>query len=133
MNTSRFSPFVATALLICSIAAFAHHGTAGFYDKNKIVKVEGVVKEFRWRNPHSGLFLIVKDASGKELTYAIEMGSPAALSRSGYSRYTFKPGDAVVAEVYPSYGSVITGEADSNRVWVNGKPAATRNPTSAEE
>ena len=133
MSRLKVSGLTALVLLFFWSAVFAHHGTAGFYDKKKLVKVQGVVKEFRWRNPHSGLFLTVKDASGKEQTYAIEMGSPAALSRSGYSRYTFKPGDQVVAEVYPSYGSEITGEADSNRVWVNGKPAATKNPTTAEE
>ncbi len=133
MRTVKFFGLAALALFAVSGSLLAHHGTAGFYDKNKLIKVEGVVKEFHWRNPHSGLFLLVKDAAGKETTYSIEMGSPASLSRSGYSRYTFKPGDQVVAEIYPSYGSETNGEADSNHLWVNGKPAATKTPTTAEE
>lgn len=123
----------AAALLLATIQATAHHGTAGFYDKEKVIRIEGTVKEFRWRNPHSGLFLYVKDASGETKVYAIEMGSPASLSKRGYSRQTFKPGDTVVAEVYPSFGSETNGEADSGNVWVNGKPAATMDPLSEDE
>ena len=33
--------------------AFAHHSFAATYDPDKRIKIEGTVKEFIWRNPHS--------------------------------------------------------------------------------
>jgi hypothetical protein len=127
MNNTRIHIASALALLIPSVSAFAHHGTSGYYDKNKLVKVEGVVTQFNWRNPHSGLFLSAKDESGKEVVYALEMGSPAVLSRFGFSRKTFKPGDKVVAEMHPAFGSPTSGELFSGKVLLNGKPV-TINP-----
>jgi hypothetical protein len=115
------------ALLLFSLwgLAAAHHGTGGFYDEKVKVRVEGVVKEFHWRNPHSGLFVIGKDPQGKEVTYALEMGSPNSLARAGYTRRTFKPGDHVVVEIRPSHVNPTAGELISSDVWVNGKRVST--------
>lgn len=117
----NLSAVSALALLSPWMAASAHHGTAGYYDHNKLVTIEGVVKEFQWRNPHSGLFLVSKDASGKEILYSLEMGSPAALSKAGFTRKTFKVGDKVSAEIHPSFGSPTSGEVFSGKVKVNGQ------------
>jgi hypothetical protein len=82
-----------------------------------------VVKEFRWRNPHSALFLAGKDESGETVTYSLEMGSPNTLVRFGYRRDTFKPGDKVVLEMHPSRTNSTSGESLSSRpILVNGKP-----------
>lgn len=118
-GTSRtIAPLLVLSL---SAGAWAHHGTAGYYDQKTLVRVEGVVKEFRWRNPHAGLYLAAKDTSGKDVVYALEMGSPLVLSGLGFSRKTFMPGDKVVADMHPSRGSPTAGELYSGRVWVNGK------------
>ena len=119
MNRSWYA-LAAVTLLSPWMAASAHHGTAGYYDHNKLLTIEGVVKEFQWRNPHSGLFLISKDAAGKEIVYSLEMGSPAALSKAGFTRKTFKVGDKVIAEIHPSFGSATSGEVFSGAVTVNG-------------
>jgi Family of unknown function (DUF6152) len=115
------------AVLLLAPAGFvaAHHGTAGFYDEHKKVKVEGVVKEFHWRNPHSGLFVVGKDSNGNEGTFALEMGSPSSLARAGYTRRTVKPGDKVVAEVRPAHTNPLAGELISSDLWVNGKRVST--------
>lgn len=112
----------AAALAICISPAHAHHGTAGSYDSTKVVKVEGTVKEFRWRNPHSALFIDGKDAAGKPVTYALEMGSPNTMVRFGYSRTSIKAGDKVVAEMHPSFANPANGFAPFTlSMSVNGK------------
>ena len=121
MSKTILARTIALLLLVASGLAAAHHGTGGFYDEKVKVKVEGVVKEFHWRNPHSGLFVVAKDKSGKEITYALEMGSPNSLARAGYTRRTFKPGDHVVVEIRPSHVNPTAGELISSDVWVNGK------------
>jgi hypothetical protein len=100
----------------------AHHGTAGSYDDSKVLTIKGTVKEFRWRNPHSALFLVGKDESGRQVTYALEMGSPVTLVRLGYSRDTFKVGDQAVMDMHPSFTNPVNGYAPTSlRAEVNGK------------
>ena len=121
MNRWHLSSLASLALLAPFAPAVAHHGTAGSYDQTKTLKITGVVKEFRWRNPHSALFVDAKDESGKLVTYALEMGSPQTLVKFGYTRTTFKPGDTLVVQIHPSFTNSTSGEALSRLVVINGK------------
>jgi hypothetical protein len=112
----------ALALLVSSGPLFAHHGTAASYDHKKAVAITGVVKEFRWRNPHSSVFLAGKDASGKEVIYAIEMSAPASAVRRGFTRSTMKPGDQVVMQMHPSFTNPVNGvNVTGATIVINGK------------
>jgi hypothetical protein len=124
MQEASLSGLTVLALASWGLAS-AHHGVAGYYDQARIVKVEGLVARFDWRNPHSGLFLTVKDEAGKELTYALEMGSPNALARQGFTRNSIKPGDLVVATFHPAFSNPLAGELESRDVIVNGKAVVT--------
>ncbi|MDR0781833.1 MAG: hypothetical protein LBF16_14295 [Pseudomonadales bacterium] len=114
MTCHRVSPAVfCSALLFSALAgsASAHHGTAVSYDQNSWATVTGTVTEFRWRNPHSALFLDVSDAEGATVNYAIELASPVLMTRSvGWTRATFKPGDLVEFRVHPSRTDAPVGE-----------------------
>ena len=88
------------AVTLAAAPAFAHHSFAMF-DNQKNVTLEGTVKEFQWTNPHSWIQLVVKDASGKEVEYSIEGGSPNGLSRAGWKRTSLKPGDKVSIKIHP--------------------------------
>jgi hypothetical protein len=99
--------------------AFAHHSFAMF-DNQKNLVLDGTVKEFQWTNPHSWVQLVVKDASGKDVEWSIEGGSPNGLSRSGWKRTSLKPGDKAQITIHPlkdgtNGGSLVT-------VVVNGAP-----------
>src|SRR3569623_295186 len=63
------------AVALAAAPAFAHHSFAMF-DNQKNVTLEGTVKGIQWTTPHSWIQLVVKDASGKEVEYSIEGGSP---------------------------------------------------------
>jgi hypothetical protein len=78
----------------------AHHSFAMF-DSQKSMTLNGAVKEFQWTNPHTWIQLVVKDASGKDVEWAIEAGSVNALSRNGWKRVSLKPGDAAILVVHP--------------------------------
>jgi hypothetical protein len=114
---------VIAGALVLTASISAHHGTAASYDQEKFITVTGVVTEFRWRNPHSSLHLDVTDESGKVSEYAIELASPALMSRggSGWTRRTFKAGDKVTFRVHPSKTGAAIGECLFNcEVTVNG-------------
>src|SRR5690349_11741563 len=74
---------VALLLLVGCIAtsAFGHHSAAGI-DRTKTVTVEGVVKEFKWANPHSWLDVQVPNSKGGTDLWSFEMNPPAYLVRS---------------------------------------------------
>ena len=86
-------------LLVVAATAFAHHSPAVF-DLTKQVKVVGVVKEFRWTNPHSWIELDVRGPKGAE-AWAVEMTGPTHLVKAGWKSTTLKPGDEVTITVNP--------------------------------
>jgi hypothetical protein len=116
--------------LTTALPAFAHHGTAVSYEQGAWITVKGTVTEFRWRNPHSALFLDIVDDKGAQVNYAIELPSPVLMSRSnGWTRATFKEGDTVEFRVHPSRTGAPVGECLSDcLVYVNGELLPARLP-----
>ena len=73
---------------------YAHHSSST-YDMTKPVTVRGVVKRFVWTNPHSRIYLEVKDDKGKVREWLIEMMSVTQLKTYGWTPDMVKPGDAI--------------------------------------
>lgn len=95
--TMRATSFVVVAALGV-LPALAHHSFAAEYDEKKPVNVTGIVKKVEWTNPHSRMYLEVKDASGAVTVWNFEFGSPNHLFRAGWSRNTVKEGDKITIE-----------------------------------
>jgi len=77
----------------------AHHSFAAEYDANKPIKLTGTVTKIEWTNPHCFFYIDVKnEGSGKLENWALELGNPNALLRSGWSRNSLKIGDAITVE-----------------------------------
>lgn len=88
------------AVLLAGVpAAFAHHSFAAEFDATKPTKLTGLVTKIEWQNPHTFFYIDVTDpAGGKVTNWAIELGSPNGLMRSGWTRNTLKIGDIVSVE-----------------------------------
>jgi hypothetical protein len=90
----------------CAIVALltapaqAHHSAAGV-DQTKTVTIVGVLKEFKWANPHSWMDIDVTDDKGATKLWSVEMTAPAYLARAGWTSKTVKPGDKVTVTVRP--------------------------------
>ena len=89
---------LATAAMVCCLgaSAYAHHSFAATYFVDQTVKVDGTVKEFLWRNPHSFIKVEAPDEKGDMQMWSIEWGGGAQLSQAHVTRDTLKPGDRVV-------------------------------------
>jgi hypothetical protein len=100
-----FKGLVATFAL-CAFAqvSFAHHGRGSTFDMSKMTELKGTVKEVQWRNPHVGIFVDVKDESGKVVTWAIEHSNVITLAEEGYNRNTLKPGQEVTVVINAGTG-----------------------------
>ena len=92
----------AVALLAGAGQVFAHHSFSATDDSSQKVEIEGVVKEFVWRNPHSFLRIDVKEKDGTTKTWALEWGSISQLSKSEMTRTTLKPGDRIIVGGEPA-------------------------------
>lgn len=94
---------LATAILASAALvspATAHHSFA-MYDLQKVVTLNGVVREFRWVNPHSSLVMEVNRPGAAAEVWVIEMTSPGNLTRFGWTRKSFNSGDRVQIEIVP--------------------------------
>jgi hypothetical protein len=102
---------VAAAVLAGSSGVFAHHSFSAAYDNTKRVEVEGVVREFLWRNPHSFLRIDVTNQEGQVETWSIEWGSTNELAAAKYpvTRTTLKSGDKIIVAGEPRRDPAIKG------------------------
>jgi hypothetical protein len=98
----RFDCGVLALFLCVSVFTdlFAHHSPAVF-DRTKEVKLIGVVKEFRWSNPHSWIELNVRNDKGEIEAWAVEMTTPGQLVKAGWKSTTIKGGDEVTIIAHP--------------------------------
>jgi len=91
------------ALIGCvSVPLRAHHGRGATYDMKKRVTLEGTVSKIEWRNPHVLIYMDVKDAEGKIVTWGFENSGVSTLAQEGYNRNTLKVGQPITAIVNPA-------------------------------
>jgi hypothetical protein len=96
---------IAVAMWACaavgSLPALAHHSFAMFnFDKTITSKV--TVTEFRWTNPHVALLVQGSINPGEPPeVWSMELTSPGNLTRMGWTRHSFKPGDKIELQFNP--------------------------------
>jgi hypothetical protein len=95
-----FACAVALALCLPAAPAAAHHSMAMF-DQTKTVVLNGTVKQFQWTNPHCYIQLMVKDASGKQTEWSLEMGAPMYLYAKGWRPASLKAGVPIKVTINP--------------------------------
>ena len=90
-RTRRLS---AAMLALLAVQAVAHH-SHGNYDVNNYVELQGRVSELLWLNPHTWIYLEVEDEPGEPVVWALEGGSPGALTRKGWQPDSVQAGDRI--------------------------------------
>ena len=91
----------AAALLLAPKPASAHHAFAAEFDEHKPVKfTDATVTKVQLINPHSWIFVDVKQPDGTVENWGIEAGSPNVLLRRGITKSTLKAGDKIVVDGY---------------------------------
>ena len=88
--------FCVGLLLVPSSASLRAHHSNSAYDTTKTITVSGTVTRWQLINPHSALWLEVKDESGTIQLWAGEFTGTLNLYRAfSWNQNTFKPGDRV--------------------------------------
>ena len=103
MKVSLTRVFVVVVLSLTTISpAFAHH----FFPRASDVPIPltGTVQKFLMQNPHSMLYLDVKDKAGKVTTIEIQLGSVQGLTGRGWDKTTVKAGDMITVQAIRGSG-----------------------------
>ena len=100
----RRIPGLLVALLISlplmALVVSAHHSFAMF-DRSVEKVATGAVVRWTFTNPHSWLYLNVKDKDGKETLWSFEGSAPPALLQRGITGTTFEPGHTITVLYCP--------------------------------
>ena len=86
MSNKLYAAAAGIALLLAAEPVAAHHSFAAEFDITKEVKVHGTVTKMEWVNPHSWIYVDVKDPSGNVTNWHFELGAPSSLFRLGWKK-----------------------------------------------
>ena len=86
---------------LCSLMgapALAHHSFAAEFDRLKPVALEGRITKIEWQNPHTRLYLSVRNQIGIVNQWELELASPNSLMRVGWTRHSVHIGDKITVK-----------------------------------
>ena len=90
---------LATAgMLLSALPLRAHHAFAAEFDSSKPVKLQGTIVKIDMVNPHSWIYIDVKNPDGTTTQWMVEGGSPNALVRHGFTKASLPKGTEVIFE-----------------------------------
>jgi hypothetical protein len=101
-NNSLLAVLVVLILTFSMGSSNAHHGFAAHFHSDRVLRLEGTVKQFDFINPHGYLYLETTDDSGKSVVYVCDLQARTQLLRRGADDTLFTVGETITAEVFPA-------------------------------
>lgn len=98
-------------LVLAAATVSGHHSFSAEYDATKPVTLQGTITRMAWVNPHSWLYIDVKEADGKVSSWKLEFGLPNALYRRGWRQKDLPVGALVRVEGYRAKDGTNTANA----------------------
>lgn len=102
MKSKVFLLLIAGVMTCGVMSVYAHHSSAATYDGSKVVKIQGKLVLFLFRNPHVFVHLDVPDEAGQAQRWTVEWGGITQLDTAGVKRDTFRTGDELIITGNPS-------------------------------
>jgi hypothetical protein len=99
--TRKYLALSAALVLLCGARVEAHHSFAATYFVDQEITIDGTLTQFMFRNPHSFVKVMTKDAQGQTQVWSVEWGGGAQLTQEHVTRDTLKNGDHVIVTGNP--------------------------------
>ena len=96
MRTKLFATLSFGILLAATAPVLAHHSFSATYDGNKPITLRGTVSKLGWQNPHAHIYVDVKNADGKVVTWEVESAGPTALLKQGLRKEDFVGAEVII-------------------------------------
>lgn len=80
----------------------AHHAFSAEFDAQKPIQLKGTITKAQWVNPHSWIYVDVKDANGNVSNWGFEFGAPFSLKQKGLTKTTLPIGTEITLKGYRS-------------------------------
>ena len=120
---------VGLAILLATAETRAQRSFTAAYDSSRKVTLEGSVTKVEWVNPRAFLFLNVRDSTGTVSNWAVELGNPLDLEKSGYKSSSLRAGDIVNVEGFLARGEARQASATSVILKSSGRRLFVAPPT----
>ena len=91
-----FATVLFGAVFLTAPLVQAHHSFSAVYDGNKPITITGTVSKLGWSNPHSHIYVDVKNPDGEMVTWEIESAGASALLRAGLRREDFVGTEVII-------------------------------------
>ena len=117
MKITPILPAFLIGLVSLPIPAAAHHSFQAEYDQSRPLTLVGKLTRVVNENPHGWIYLEVKNANGKSITWQLETPGPGVLNQNGFNRNVF--------EMLVTTGEMVTVTAyaardESKHAWAGG-------------
>ena len=128
MRTRLAFATVLGILVAATDAVQAHHSFSATYDGNKPITLRGTVSKLGWSNPHAHIYIDVKNADGKVVTWEIESAGASNLLRAGIRKEDFIGTEVIVKGFLAKDGTPAANASsftlvNSNKEYVNQEQA----------
>jgi hypothetical protein len=101
--------FTGIVLAVAMPQADAHHSLSGQFDTAKSFELSGVISRVDWVNPHTYVYVDVKQADNSQLTYKLESLPVAMMRKAGLSKQELLgDGKTVRFKAHPARNGTVT-------------------------
>jgi hypothetical protein len=116
------------------VSVEAHHAFAAAFSEDMPIDLTGTVTRVELINPHTWIWMDVKDKDGTVVNWGIEGGPPNSLFRNGFTRQSLPVGTVIRVKGFQSKGGEKRGVGaylmyqDGRELFLGGSaPGAQRN------
>lgn len=96
-----FTLAAACAPVAWGVRADAHHRFAEVYAENREITIEGDILRWHYRNPHSFVHVVARNAQHQVEEWIVECRGAVQLNRQGVTEATLRPGQRVIVTGSP--------------------------------